>query len=124
MNTPKASTVKINGSEYRRTGAPVYRIQVQSYRGGFLSTAVTTRERTHVGAFAVAQADTLTTWKEARQSYFDDGILTVTDQELIGISGYNRGRAAVLSTYRWDPMTGRWAHSTGTRITALETAAN
>jgi hypothetical protein len=114
------ATVKIGGSEYRRTGAPCYHVQIQSYRGGYLSTAAVTRNRAHVGGFARGQAEILTTWGEARRPCFSDGILIVTDQELRGVSGYNQGRAATLSTYRWDPTTGRWAYSTGTRIEALD----
>lgn len=121
MNTTtNNATVRINGFDYLRTGAPVYRIQVQSYRGGFLSTAVTTRERSNVGALACTQAQTFTSWDEARSLCFSDGLLTVTDKETVGLPGYNQGRSAVLSTYRWDPQAGKWTYSTGIRITALD----
>ena len=52
-----AATVKIRGLEYKRTGRPVYYIQVQSASGGYLSTAVTTENRAYVGDFARAQAE-------------------------------------------------------------------
>ena len=115
-----ASTVMIGGSEYRRTGPDLFHVQVQSWRGGYLSTAATTRTREHVGGFALAQAELLSEWKEARRPCFNDSILQVTNQELSGASGYNQGRKAVVSCYRWDPKEGRWSHSSGTRITAID----
>lgn len=118
--TTAAPTVRINGSDYRRSGAPFYHVQVSSYGGGFLSTAATTRNRAHVGDFARGQAEILTEWTEARRPCFGDALLTVTDQNLRGASGYNQGRAASVSVYRWNPATGLWAHLSGARITAVD----
>lgn len=136
MNTPTASTRPaastelIRGIEYRRTGAPLFHVQVGSWRGGFLSTAAITRNRAYVGDFARGQAEILSTLNEARRPCFNGAILQVTDQETRGVApadarlnptrGYDVGRAAVLSCYSWDSTTGRWSWSFGTRIAALD----
>lgn len=96
---------------------PCYHIQVQSYGGGFLSTADVTTIRAEVGEAAMRQASCFIDWPEARQPYFGDGMLRITDQNNI-----KDCRAAVLSTYRWNPVEGRWSHSSGTRIAALDAA--
>ena len=86
-----------------------YRIQIQSYTGGYLSTASITKVREYVKDFAREQAAIFTNWKEAHMDHFSDGILQVKDDD-----------SKVLSSYRWKPSEGRWVHSRGAKITSLE----
>ena len=97
------------GFEYIRTGPRSYRIQVQSYNGGYLSTAIHTNDRGRVGSYAKDLA------VQSQDFLADDGILHVVDTNARSVDGHGY---LILSTYRWKD--GRWTYSHGTKISNLE----
>ena len=118
--TSPRPVVQLNGLSFVVQGKPLYHVQINSYGGGYLSTASTSSTREYVGSMALNQAHNLIDLKEARQPYWNDAILRVVDQNRTGIDAWNRGRPAVLSCYKWDPAAGCWRYSYGTRILALD----
>jgi hypothetical protein len=69
---------------------------------------------------AINQAHNLIGLKEARQPYWADGILLVTNQNAVSMDAWNKGRALVTSCYKWSPELGVWRYGYGTRILALD----